>query len=302
MKQKTHNTPKTIDDYIKNELNARIYQVLLNLQDSETHCRNKLKKPPLEIFDTAYSICDELQKENHPEEKVLQICNRLRAKENFWLCETNVVFSCVYVILFFSDCQNPNLHYSLNRIKQTIDKGYLKEFEKLINDELTHIATTTDCFENLKLEADKISDLTTRRLFYNDFLTHYKQTHNKPNILQQISDEIDNIQLKMNVSIKTETTEIAPIENDDVDVTCIKVRLVLCMELLKGVQVSQATHDRTKISRFVALLTGSGYHKIRKELQKGITFSKYHYEQIDEANKILADLKISISIDKDKPY
>jgi hypothetical protein len=305
MKKKTDNTQKTINDYINNNaLNSRIYQVLLNFQDSGAHCRNKLKKPPLEIFDMAYSICDELQNENHPEEQVSQIFDRLRTQKKVLLCEANVVFSCVYVILFFSDNPNPYLCYSLNRIKQTIDKGYLGEFEQLINDELTHIATTTDCFEDLKVKADKILDLTKRKLFYNDFLTHYKQTHNKQTILEKISEEVDNIQLKIDLSTKTETTEIETIENDEiVDVAFIKVRLVLLMELFKGgVQISPAIHDRTKISRLAAFLTGSGYHKVLKDLQTGIRFSERHHAKIDEANQILSDLKIPISIDKAKPY
>ena len=58
----TYIAKNTIDDYLAdNELNARIYEVLLNFQDSETHCRNKLKKSPFEIFNQVYDICDELR-------------------------------------------------------------------------------------------------------------------------------------------------------------------------------------------------------------------------------------------------
>lgn len=63
--------PKTtIDEYIdKSELNSRIYQTLLYLQDSTANGRHKLKRQPLEIFNQAYTICEELQAEKHPEER-----------------------------------------------------------------------------------------------------------------------------------------------------------------------------------------------------------------------------------------
>ncbi len=296
----TYIAKNTIDDYLAdNELNARIYEVLLNFQDSETHCRNKLKKSPFEIFNQVYDICDELQKESHPEEKVPQIYDRLRA--NFLLCETNVVLSCVYVICFFSDLQNPNLHYSLNRIKQTIDKGYLKEFEQLINDELTRIATTTDCFENLKIEADKIPNLTQRKIFYANFLTHYKQTHNTPNIVQQISDEVDLIQLKIDC-FSTPKHEKTSVETESVEVASAKVRSVVLMELLKELKISTANNDLSKICKLISFLIGSSYHNIYKDMKNGVNFSKIHIKHIDEVNQILISLNATFSIDMQKQY
>jgi hypothetical protein len=293
---------KTIDDYINdNHLNDHLYQLLLNFQDCETHCRSKLKKTPLEIFNTVYSICDELQKESHPEEKVPQILERLREHEKFLLCEANVVLSCVYVILLFSECKNSNLHYAVNRIKQATDCGYLKEFEPLINDELIRIATTTDCFYTLKIQADKILDLTRRKLFYADFLTHYKQIHDTPDIQQQVSVEIDNIQLKIDFSCNnTQTPEQD--ELGDVDVACIKVRSVVLQKLLKEMQISTANTDLTKIAEVTAFITGGSYQNIYKDMKKGIHFTNFHTKHIENANKIFAKLNISISIDMATQY
>jgi hypothetical protein len=64
----------------------------------------------------------------------------------------------------------------------------------------------------------------------------------------------------------------------------------------------KAHNDLTKICRLISRLTGYSYNKIRNELQKGVIFSKYHIEQIDEVNKILSDLNIQISICMDKQY
>jgi len=67
-------------------------------------------------------------------------------------------------------------------------------------------------------------------------------------------------------------------------------------------QLGPAQNDLTKICKLIALLTGNSYKSIYNELQKDISFSKFHSKQIDEANKILKDLNTSISIAKDKQY
>ena len=82
----------------------------------------------------------------------------------------------------------------------------------------------------------------------------------------------------------------------------IKLRSVIILELLKKMQLGAAHNDLTKICRLIAFLTGGSYRSIYNEIQKGVCFSKFHTTQIDEANKILADLNASISIDKNKQY
>jgi hypothetical protein len=147
-------------------LNSRIYQILLYLQDSTANGRHKLKRQPLEIFNQAYAICEELQREKHPEEKTMQIWDKLR--NTFLSYETSVIFSCVYIILYFTEKKNPDMKYFLNRIKQKIDSIYFQEFEPLLKEELTYITALPANFEFLKTEADKISDLDKRELFYTE--------------------------------------------------------------------------------------------------------------------------------------
>lgn len=286
-------TPKAnIDDYIENnELNSRIYAVLPYLHDCKTCQKNRLTRQPLEIFNHAYAICEELQQEKHPEETALLIWEQMRG--NFLLCETNIIFSCVYVILSFSKKENPNIKFCLIRIKHKIDVGYFREFEPLITKELTYITSLTTDFEFLKTEANKIKDLNQRELFYADFLTHYKQANNKGNIVQQISDEIDLIHITKELSIE---------EKDPTNTASIKVRSVVILELLKKMQLGAANNDLTKICKLISFLTGNSYNSIYNELQKGIFFSGFHSKQISEANKILEELNTSISIDKNRQY
>lgn len=295
----TNYTPKTsIDEYIdKSELNSRIYQTLLYLQDSTANGRHKLKRQPLEIFNQAYAICEELQAEKHPEETAVPIWDKMR--NVFLSYETSVIFSCVYVILFFSSKKNPNMKYFLNRIKQKIDSIYFQEFEPLLKEELTYITTLPANFEFLKIEADKISDLDKKELFYTDYLTRYKQAKNRGNILQQISDEIDLIKRTKELST-TESLTVS--EKENTEVAPIKVRSVVILELLKKLQLGTAHNDLTKICKLIAFLTGNSYNSIYNELQKGISFSKTHSRHIDEANKLLSELNASISINKNKQY
>jgi hypothetical protein len=292
MKKKTHNISKTIDDYIiNNELNSRIYEILWCLTDRKSCSKNKLKKDPLDVFNQAYAICQELQKEKHPEQNALQVWEQVRDKN--LLCETNIIFSCVYVILFFSLKKNPNMKFFLSRIRQKIDAGYFQEFEPLIREELTCITAQTTDFENLKKQADQIQDLDEKELFLANYITHYKQDHSKGDIVQQVSDEINLIH-----TIK----KLSDTEDEDTERLGLKLSSVLVIGMLKTMGVSRANTDLTRLSEIVATLTGYSYFKIKNELQKKIILTKYHRKQIEDVNKMLAGLNISFSIREGVEY
>jgi hypothetical protein len=82
----------------------------------------------------------------------------------------------------------------------------------------------------------------------------------------------------------------------------VKVRSIVILEMLKQMQLGTAHNDLTKICKLIAFLTGNSYSNIYNELQKGVSFSKNHSRHIDEANKILAELNTSFSINKNKQY
>jgi hypothetical protein len=279
---------KTINDYIiNNELNSRLYEVLLCLTDRKT-CEKTKPKKPIEFFNQAYAICEELQQEKQPEETALIIWERLRSQ--FLLCETNIIFSCVYVIMFFSEKKNPNIKFFLTLIKHKIDNGYFQEFEPLIREELTYLTTLTTDFGTLKKRADEITDLNVKELFLLDHLTQHQQAKSKSNIMQQITAEIALVQrTKELLNIKTKN-----------DVASIKVRSAAILELLKKIQQGKTHNDLSKICKLISFLTGTSYSNIYNEMQKGISFAEYHSKEIEEINKIFSELNISISIDKNK--
>ena len=99
-----------------------------------------------------------------------------------------------------------------------------------------------------------------------------------------------------------ELTVQEPTEKESTDTASIKLRSVVLLELLKKMQLGAAHNDLTKICKLISFLTGNSYNSIYNEMQKGICFSKFHTKQIDEANKILAELNASIAIEKNKQY
>jgi len=86
------------------------------------------------------------------------------------------------------------------------------------------------------------------------------------------------------------------------DVACVKVKSVAILELLNTLNAGTAHNDMSKISKLIAFLTGNSYHRIYNELQKGILFSDFHTQQINEINKIFSELNIPITINPTKEY
>ena len=269
------------------------------MQDNNQDNRYYLKRQPLEVFNTAYMICDKVRKIKHPEELANKISDEIR--HTFLAYETSIILSCVYVILSFTSKENQNMMYFLIRIRQRIQDNYFTVFEPLLKDELTFFPNLPNDFEFIKSEADKIENLDKRELYYTDFLTRYKQAKNKGNITQQITDEIDFIKRQKDLSNKKVIAD-DPKTIETVDSASIKVKAVAITEMLKQIHLGTANNDLTKICRLISFLTGNSYNSIYNEMQKGIEFTKFHKKQIEEINKIFSELNASISIDINKQY
>jgi len=170
---------------------------------------------------------------------------------------------------------------------------------KTIDDHITNVDLQN--FNNLKNTADQISDLKERKLFYAKCFTLLKEAQHQGDVQLQITDELSLIDQTIALS-PTEEQKYETAEIKSAEVASIKVRTVVVLELLKKMQAGLAHNDRTKICRLIAFLTGNSYHKIRNELQKGVYLSNFHRPQIDQVNKILSELNISISICEDIEY
>lgn len=154
-----------LDEFLNgSQMNSKIYQTLLFLQDNNDNGRAYIRVQPLAIFNHAYKICDLVMAEPHPE----LLLDRLwhRSEEEFLADEVNVVYCCVYVILSFTGSGNTGMVYFLTRLRQKIDYKYLSVFEPLLEEELTDFPALPKSFSKLKAQGAKIDDLNERELFY----------------------------------------------------------------------------------------------------------------------------------------
>ena len=109
------------------------------------------------------------------------------------------------------------------------------------------------------------------------------------------------IERSRNDSADTACVKACP-EQSEGSIPCVKVKAVAILELLNTLNAGTAHNDRTKICKLIAFLTGNSYHRIYNEFQKGILFSDFHTQQINEINKIFAELNIEITINPTKEY
>ena len=287
-----------IDDFLnENELNRKLYQVLLFLQDNSDDGRICVRLQPKEIFNRVYEICEFISEEKHPEELASRLWKRM--SEQFISPEVSVIFSCVYIVLSFTGSNNPNMVFFLTRIKQLIDQRYFKVFEPLLEEELYDFPQLPKSFSKLKTAGDKITDLNERELYYTNYMTRYKQAKSKGNIVQQISDEISLIQRSRDLSV-TAGAE-ASTDNQATKGTN-KVKTVVIYELLKKLEKGKSQNDISKICRLVSYLTDGSEQGIYTDAIEGITLTKYHKAEIERVNKILDDLGLEITIKKGIQY
>lgn len=288
-----------IDEFLDgSQMNSKIYQTLLFLQDNNDNGRAYIRVQPLAIFNHAYKVCDLVMAEPHPE----LLLDRLwhRSEEEFLTDEVNVVYCCVYVILSFTGSGNTGMVYFLTRLRQKIDYKYLSVFEPLLEEELTDFPALPKSFAKLKAQGAKIEDLNERELFYTEYLTRYKQARNKGNILKQIEDEIE--LTKRTRELVASKPESETPSSDSSTVPASKVRTAVIMEMLNKLGKGKSRNDLSKICRLVAFLTGGSEDKIYNDAQRGILLSKYHKKDIDTVNQLLAELDLEIKITTDKEY
>ena len=149
-----------IDDFLNgNELNRKLYQVLLFLQDNSDDGRICVRLQPKEIFNRVYEICEFISEEKHPEELASRLWKRM--SEQFISPEVSVIFSCVYIVLSFTGSNNPNMVFFLTRIKQLIDQRYFKVFEPLLEEELYDFPQLPKSFSKLKTVLDALIEVVT---------------------------------------------------------------------------------------------------------------------------------------------
>lgn len=289
-----------IDYYLNdNQLNKKLYQTLLFLQDNSENGRVNITIQPLLIFNSSYDICDLVKEEKHPENLTDKLWDRM--SQEYTNPELSVLFSVVYVILTFTASNNPNMVFFLTRIKHLINESYFSVFEPLLEEELFDFPELPKSFSKLKSLGDKIDDLDERELFYSDYITRYKQSKNKGNIIQQLNDEVELIQKKRQLE-GNKNGDVQIVESKNATKGSNKVKTAVLLELLNKIGKGKSQNDLSKICRLVAYLTGGSEAKIYNDAQGGIQLTNYHNAEIQQVNGILIDLGLEIKLKKDVEY
>lgn len=289
-----------IDYYLNdNQLNKKLYQTLLFLQDNSENGRVNITIQPLLIFNSSYDICDLVKEEKHPENLTDKLWDRM--SQEYTNPELSVLFSVVYVILTFTASNNPNMVFFLTRIKHLINESYFSVFEPLLEEELFDFPELPRSFSKLKSLGDKIDDLDERELFYSDYITRYKQSKNKGNIIQQLNDEVELIQKKRQLE-GNKNGDVQIVESKNATKGSNKVKTAVLLELLNKIGKGKSQNDLSKICRLVAYLTGGSEAKIYNDAQGGIQLTNYHNAEIQQVNGILKDLGLEIKLKKDVEY
>lgn len=133
-KELLHRNRHDIDDYLSEPgLNSAIYEVLLSVREP-SQTRYALKVSPLEIFNEAYGQALRVVVDKHPEEDFYNNYF-LNAKKYFQRSyEVDLVFSVVYVLLYFSNNSEPNVRRFMDLLKRRYsDKPmYFPAFQEFI--------------------------------------------------------------------------------------------------------------------------------------------------------------------------
>jgi hypothetical protein len=171
-----------------------------------------------------------------------------------------------------------------------------------MNKKLPNVFDTEFC--KIKERANKIKDLNKRELFLCECLTCYKQALNEGNMIEQISDEICLTQRRKELLCTKKNTKKEDFvkEISEPKKKSLKVKVAIIWKFLKELCPGITQKDRTQICKLFEFITENSYQKIYKNVQEGICLTDYHSKEIDEANKILKNLDVPISIDKGKAY
>jgi hypothetical protein len=289
--QQFEDYPKqSIDDSVSNETNKEYFE----------NIRNEFTKSDdiLNVFNTAYEIFDNIR---------LQMYKPIQAsyyfKEYQYKSDRHKYFILPLVASYLK-----NYDYDLTtaqvKNKQKVSEELSKYIAQSIDpqSEIVKAKSYWYFFQNTLKTAvgdkEKLELLITKQTEFNQMSESERQNFGAE-FGRNCQLEIDKIKQLQALNVSTEEE---PTDKDNTQVAPVKVRSIVISELLKKMQLGTVQNDLTKICKLIAFLTGNSYNSIYNEMQKGIFFAKSHSKYIEEANKILAELNSSISINKDKQY
>ncbi len=294
-----------LDDFIADsELNWSLYETMLIM---ETQIRFPKTLDTLKVFNTTYSILEDLKKDKQPQETITKYLSYLL----FDLLGNNeeyvesLVCECLRVILTFSVSENPKYSFCLLKLKGSTNDLYHRYFDAII-DRKFEIESVNKEFDEIKeFEVNEIHGGYDDRInFYKRVLARFKRRGIRPDIVEQIEKEIElhrkwqieEMMIIPHVPVEDSVTE-ADDDNNSSDSKRLRTKAVTSATIMFLLDKFQETRnaDITKKAKLIAYLTDFSENTIRQWLYKP-DLSRCNKKEIDKVNKILSELNIKESI------
>jgi hypothetical protein len=156
-------------------------------------------------------------------------------------------------------------------------------------------------FSELKRKVDNTEDLNAKELLLYEARATCQQTFlfAGNTYLMQIESELTYLQKAK------ELTAPLSLQSDEghTKKSNLKISICIILELLNMVGKGKSFNELTKICALIALITGSGKSYVLNTAQKGVTLSgDYHSAMIEEANKVLGELRLPFALCADTSY
>ena len=273
----------SIEDYIRdNKLNKELFDTIQSIPNDEFDLVTEsypVKLDELLVFNRAYEICNDLKKAPSPLSFLEMHYNDVFNASMTWgefKKHRDVIFCCVYVILYDSKSTNSGIKSCLAKIKGLVDRDIFQHFEPLLN-EISIAQLPPNTFEQIKKQANEIADLDERIMFLDGVLAVAKLSKTDASFVNDIEGEIEQIRKK--------------IEAEDSQRT-MKVVTDTILLLLKNLKITQNDVDKTTIASFINYLTAYSKEKIRQRLSNPDELTSRHKGEVEFVNDFLSKLNV----------
>lgn len=276
-----------IDDYLTNSINAEFIKTI----DSREYTEHE----ELDIFNSAYRLFDEIR------QQLTKTRHATHIFKEFSMDSEQMKDDVLRLLSFYirdynydvSSEQRSKLDEFANLLGIYIQRRNNQNEDKTLRQgKWTLLKETID---NMIGNKEKIALLLQERAFFLQLPDTERETIGI-RFADNCQIEIDKINALQTLECNEEDTNVKK------DGASIKISSIIITELLRMIDKGKSSNDLTSICRLISFLTGKSYQKIYNEVQKGYTLTNYHEKEIEQANKILSDLNIKISIKKDKQY
>lgn len=276
-----------IDDYLTNSINAEFIKTI----DSREYTEHE----ELDIFNSAYRLFDEIR------QQLTKTRHATHIFKEFSMDSEQMKDDVLRLLSFYirdynydvSSEQRSKLDEFANLLGIYIQRRNNQNEDKTLRQgKWTLLKETID---NMIGNKEKIALLLQERAFFLQLPDTERETIGI-RFADNCQIEIDKINALQTLECNEKDTNVKK------DGASIKISSIIITELLRMIDKGKSSNDLTSICRLISFLTGKSYQKIYNEVQKGYTLTNYHEKEIEQANKILSDLNIKISIKKDKQY